>query len=121
MLLLPLLAVALAVPPKRSTSSLGIFLSILMVVAYHKINESGAAAAARGDVGPLLALWGPFALFSALILWMYWRIAYVPGGQPIGALEKFAQGFGKKIVAFFKRHPAARKLTGLGEEVGHAA
>ena len=52
---------------------------------------------------------------------MYWRIAYVPGGQPIGALEKFAQGAGKKITAFFKRHPAARKLTGLGEEVGHAA
>jgi lipopolysaccharide export system permease protein len=121
MLLMPLLAVALAVPPKRSTSALGLFVSIVMVVAYHKINESGAAAAARGDVSPLIALWAPFALFSALILWMYWRIAYVPGGQPIGALEKFAQGFGKKIVAFFKRHPAARKLTGLGEEVGHAA
>jgi lipopolysaccharide export system permease protein len=121
MLLMPLLAVALAVPPKRSTSALGLFVSIVMVVAYHKINESGAAAAARGDVSPLLALWAPFALFSVLILWMYWRIAYVPGGQPIGALEKFAQGFGKKISAFFKRHPAARKLTGLGEEVGHAA
>lgn len=121
MLLMPLLAVALAVPPKRSTSALGLFVSIIMVVAYHKINESGAAAAARGDVGPLLALWGPFALFSALILWMYWRIAYVPGGQPIGALEKFAQTAGKKITAFFKRHPAARKLTGMGEEVGHAA
>lgn len=121
MLLMPLLAVALAVPPKRSTSALGLFVSIIMVVAYHKINESGAAAAARGDVGPLLALWGPFALFSALILWMYWRIAYVPGGQPIGALEKFAQTAGKKITAFFKRHPAARKLTGMGEEVGRAA
>ena len=121
MLLMPLLAVALAVPPKRSTSALGLFVSIVMVVAYHKINESGAAAAARGDVSPLVALWAPFALFSALILWMYWRIAYVPGGQPIGALEKFAQGAGKKITAFFKRHPAARKLTGLGEEVGHAA
>ncbi len=120
MLLMPLLAVALAVPPKRSTSALGVFVSIVMVVAYHKVNESGAAAAARGDVGPLLALWGPFVLFSVLILWMYWRIAYVPGGQPIGALEKFAQGIGKRISSFFKRHPAARKLTGLGEEAANA-
>ncbi|WP_256385670.1 LptF/LptG family permease [Novosphingobium sp. TH158] len=120
MLLMPLLAVALAVPPKRSTSGLGLFVSIVMVVAYHKVNESGAAAAARGDVGPLLALWGPFALFAALILWMYWRIAYVPGGQPIGALEKFAQGLGKRVTAFFQRHPAARKLTGLGEGAGNA-
>src|SRR3954467_12607063 len=39
MLMLPLLAVALAVPPKRSSSSLGIFLAIMIVVAYHKINQ----------------------------------------------------------------------------------
>ena len=39
MLLLPLLAIALAIPPKRSTSALGVFLSIVMVVTYHKINE----------------------------------------------------------------------------------
>ncbi|MFX9065655.1 hypothetical protein ABTN38_20000, partial [Acinetobacter baumannii] len=36
MFLLPLLAVSLAVPPKRSSSALGVFVSIVMVVAYHK-------------------------------------------------------------------------------------
>jgi lipopolysaccharide export system permease protein len=95
MLLLPLLAVALAIPPKRSTSALGLFLSIVMVVAYHKVNEYGMAVSALGRVSPLLALWVPFVLFSALILWMYWRVAYVPGGQPIGALERFAGNLGK--------------------------
>lgn len=92
MFLLPLLAVALAVPPKRSTSALGVFLSIILVVAYHKINQYGQDVAALGRVDPVLALWGPFALFAAMIVWMYWRIAYVPGGQPIGALET---GFAK--------------------------
>ena len=48
--------------------------------------------AALGRVDPILALWGPFAVFAAMIVWMYWRIAYVPGGQPIGALET---GFAK--------------------------
>ncbi len=115
MLLMPLLGVALAVPPKRSTSALGLFVSIILVVAYHKINEYGQATAARGDVGPILALWGPFALFSVLIVWMYWRVAYVPGGQPIGALERFAQAIGNYVQAFFKRHTAARKLVGLGD------
>ena len=105
MLLLPLLAVALAVPPKRSTSSLGVFLSILMVVAYHKINEYGQAAAARGQLPPGLALWGPFTLFSLLIMWMFWRIAYVPGGQPIGALEKFSAQLGKRLRGLFDRSP----------------
>lgn len=103
MLLLPLLAVALAVPPKRSTSPLGVFVSIVMVVAYHKINEYGQAAGAQGRFSPELILWGPFALFAALIVWMYWRVAYVPGGQPIGALEKFFNTVGKKIATLWKR------------------
>ncbi|HMP55791.1 MAG TPA: LptF/LptG family permease [Novosphingobium sp.] len=108
MLLLPFLAVALAVPPKRSTSALGVFVSIVMVVAYHKVNEYAASVAGLGRVDPTLALWGPFAVFAALIVWMYWRIAYVPGGQPIGALEKFAETVARKARSLFaRRKPAA--------------
>jgi lipopolysaccharide export system permease protein len=102
MLLLPLLAVALAVPPKRSTSALGLFISIIFVVAYHKINEYGQDVASLGRIDPVLALWGPFALFAALIMWMYWRIAYVPGGQPIGWLDHFAGTFAKRLRALLK-------------------
>lgn len=109
MLLLPLLAVSLAIPPKRSTSPLGVFVSIIMVVAYHKINEYGQAVSALGKVSPILALWGPFVLFSVLILWMYWRVAYVPGGQAIGALERVVAVISKRIKALFdRRKPKAR-------------
>jgi lipopolysaccharide export system permease protein len=110
MLLLPLLAVALAVPPKRSTSPLGVFVSIVMVVAYHKINEYGQAAAAQGRFQPELILWGPFVLFSVLIVWMYWRVAYVPGGQAIGALERFSANLGKRLSALVKRQ---RRKAGM--------
>ena len=48
MALLPLLAVALGVPPKRSSSALGVFISIVMVVAYHKVNQYGEDIAALG-------------------------------------------------------------------------
>jgi lipopolysaccharide export system permease protein len=89
MLLLPFLAIALAVPPKRSTSALGIFISILIVVAYHKVNQYAEAAGANGQLNPALALWVPFVLIAALILWMYHILAHRPGGQPIGALEWF--------------------------------
>ncbi len=98
MLLLPLLAIALAVPPKRSTSALGVFVSIVMVVTYHKINEyAQGLGGALGVVDPFFALWIPFALFAALIVWMYYTIAFVPGGQPIGALDRVA---GKAMKAF---------------------
>ncbi|MXO96439.1 LptF/LptG family permease [Erythrobacter aquimaris] len=103
MALMPLLAVALGIPPKRSTSALGVFLSIIMVVAYHKINQYGEDVAALGLADPILALWGPFVVFATLILWMYWRVAFVPGGQAIGALENWFAKISKKIGKLFRR------------------
>ena len=97
------LAVALGVPPKRSTSALGVFLSIIMVVAYHKVNQYGEDIAALGRLDPFLALWGPFLLFAALIGWMYWRVAHVPGGQAIGALEIWFDKVAKRIGRLFRR------------------
>ncbi|RZA14010.1 MAG: LPS export ABC transporter permease LptF, partial [Proteobacteria bacterium] len=102
MLFLPLLAVALAIPPKRSTSALGVFVSIILVVAYHKINQYGQSVGALGRVDPMLALWGPFIVFSALIVWMYYRVAYVPGGQPIAALEMVFAKLGKRVRGLWK-------------------
>ncbi len=103
MALLPLLAVALGVPPKRSSSALGVFISIVMVVAYHKVNQYGEDIAALGRVDPILALWGPFAIFAALIIWMYWRVAHVPGGQAIGALEIWFDKLAKRVGGLFRR------------------
>ena len=97
MLMLPMLAVALAVPPKRSTSSLGIFMGIVMVVTYHKINQYAESAGAQGRLQPELALWLPFLVLVALIFWMYHVIAHRPGGQPIGALEAAFAKLGKLV------------------------
>ena len=95
MLMLPMLAIALAVPPKRSSSSLGIFVGIVMVVTYHKINQYAEGAGAQGRLQPELALWLPFLGLVALIVWMYHVIAHHPGGQPIGALEAAFAKVGK--------------------------
>ncbi|AZI36601.1 putative permease [Caenibius tardaugens NBRC 16725] len=117
MLLLPLLAVALAVPPKRSTSALGVFVSIVLVVAYHKVNQYGADVAALGLIHPFIALWGPFFLFAALILWMYYRVAFVPGGQAIGALEAVYA----KIASYLKRFSRQHRATLAARKAAHAA
>ncbi len=111
MLLLPLLAVALAVPPKRSGSSIGIFVGIVMVVAYHKVNQYAEDAATQGRMVPELALWLPFLLFAALIVWMYLTLARKPGGQPIGALERAASKAGKAIAGMLPQF-------GRGAEAG---
>lgn len=113
MLLLPLLALALAIPPKRSTSALGVFLSIVMVVTYHKINEYAEGIGGMGIVHPFIALWLPFLLFAALILWLYHIIAHVPGGQPIGALEVFATKSGEWVKRIF-RFGRKSRLASIG-------
>jgi lipopolysaccharide export system permease protein len=99
MFLLPMAAVAFAIPPKRSTSALGVFLSVVFIVTYFKVAQYGQSVSALGRVDPFLALWGPFALAALLIAWMYYQTAYVPGGQPIGALER---QFSKAVKAIMR-------------------
>ena len=103
MMMLPLLAVSLAVPPKRSSSALGIFLSILTVVAYHKVNQYAQDVATNDQVNAIVALWAPLVVFTAIILWMYHVLAHRPGGQPIGALEWFFSKTVRRIRALLPR------------------
>ena len=110
MLLLPLLALALAIPPKRSTSALGLFVSIVLIVAYHKVNQYGEDVATLGKIDPALALWGPFVVFAAMILLMYYRVAYVPGGQAIGWLERLSSSVAKRLRALMKRRRRTAQL-----------
>jgi lipopolysaccharide export system permease protein len=107
MAMLPMLAVALAVPPKRSTSALGIFVGIVIVVAYHKVNQYGAYAGEQGRLNPIVAMWAPFAVLVALISWMYYTISHKPGGQPIGALEWAAAKLARRIKSLMPKARAA--------------
>jgi lipopolysaccharide export system permease protein len=105
-LVIPLLAVALAVPPKRSTSAVGVFLALTMLVVYNEISEAAERAGAAGKASIILSQWGSFALFSALCAWFFYVLAFVPGGQPIGALER---GFGKLAKAVTRWLPGRRR------------
>jgi lipopolysaccharide export system permease protein len=64
--------------------------------------------ATLGKVDPILGLWGPFAFFAGIVFWLYYQLAYVPGGQPIGALEKWFAKLAKivmKFLPFGRRKP----------------
>jgi lipopolysaccharide export system permease protein len=83
-----------------------------MVVAYHKVNEYGQSVAELGRIDPAIALWVPFAIFAAIIGWMYYTLAYVPGGQPIGALERVSGKLGKAITRMLDRTAANKARAG---------
>ncbi len=85
MLLLPLLAVPLALGggPRRQTFS--IILGLLVLIVYQKLLTFGEAMASRNMVSPWLALWGPFVVFLAGGLLLFRQVAFrVPG-------DRFAQ------------------------------
>jgi lipopolysaccharide export system permease protein len=115
MLLVPMLAVSLAVPPKRSTSGLGIFLAIVFVVTYHKVNQYAEQMGALGRIDPFFALWVPFLLFGGLIVWMYYTLAHKPGGQPIGALERGFAWIGARIGRLVRRARGRSSGRGLAD------
>lgn len=121
MVMLPLLAVSLAIPPKRSTSALGVFVSIVMVVAYHKVNEYGQGVASIGRLDPFLALWGPFFIFAGIIGWMYYRTAHVPGAQAIGALESLFAKLSKKLRTLTRRRIRSEQMRRMEVNTADAA
>ena len=106
MFFLPLLALALGVPPKRSTSALGVIVGIVMIVTYYKISQYAQGVGELGRLDPLIALWVPLLIFAALCVRMYYVIAYVPGGEPIGGLERAS---GKLTKAITSRLPGRRR------------
>lgn len=106
MMFLPLLAISLAVPPKRSTSAVGVFLSIVLLVAYYKINEYAEGMGSIGLLNPFFAIWIPFAIFVALVIRMFYVLAFIPGGEPIGGLDRMsgkAVGAVKRLFSRFVR------------------
>jgi lipopolysaccharide export system permease protein len=117
MFVLPLLAVALAVPPKRSTSAIGVFLSVVVLVTYHKISEYGERMGSIGRVDPFLSQWVPFLLFTALCVWFYHVLAHKPGGQPIGALDRL---FGKLGSLFKGLRKPAQKIGLVPDDLGQS-
>jgi len=106
MFVLPFLAVALAVPPKRSSSAVGVFLSVVILVTYHKISEYGERMGSIGRVDPILAQWIPFAMFVGMCLWFYHVLAHTPGGQPIGGVDRAFKALGALLGKL--RKPAAK-------------
>lgn len=83
---LPFLGLALAVPPKRSSTSLGIFVGIILLLLLNEFNKAGEAAVQMGAAPPWLAIWVPFAGFCVLSVGAYMVLVHKVGGHPLSPL-----------------------------------
>lgn len=71
-LIMPILAVAMGVTGRRRASNLKPVIGIAILIVYHEILEEwGKVVAGEGDMSPYLSMWGVFALFAAVSLFLY--------------------------------------------------
>lgn len=96
--LMPLLAFALALPPKRSRSSIGLGLGIALIVTFWKaaalFEDTAGAAAPLAHAGLLLA-------FAALIVWLLHRQYRLGHGANEAALDRSLGGLARRVATHF--------------------
>ncbi|MCH8684816.1 LptF/LptG family permease [Pedomonas mirosovicensis] len=102
---LPFLGLALAVPPKRSSTSLGIFVGIFLLLLLNEFNKAGEAAVQLGAAPPWLAIWVPFAGFCVLSAGAYWVLVRRVGGHPLSLLFMVTDRLGRLLSQVQKRLP----------------
>jgi lipopolysaccharide export system permease protein len=90
------------VPPKRSTSAVGVFAALAILIVYNEISEAAERAGADGSAPIVLAQWGSFALFALLCAWFFHVLANVPGGQPIAVIERGAGIVGRSLTGIWR-------------------
>ncbi|MCS7267331.1 MAG: LptF/LptG family permease [Geminicoccaceae bacterium] len=77
-LLLPLVALPLAIARRRAKRSYGIVVGIALLVGYNQLLQFGESLADNGKISPWLGLWVPFSLFfllgAALVAWKTRRV-----------------------------------------------
>jgi lipopolysaccharide export system permease protein len=71
-LILPILAVAMGVTGRRKASNLKPVAGVGLLIVYHELLEEwGLVTAGLGQYSPYLSMWGLFAAFVLLSLWLY--------------------------------------------------
>jgi lipopolysaccharide export system permease protein len=108
MLVLPFLALAYAVPPKRSPSAVGVFAGIILLVVYNKISEAMERAGVSGSVPPWLLQLVPFVIFAAICLWSFHILSNRVGGQPLAYVQRIGESVNKGLRQIFE--PLLRML-----------
>lgn len=71
-LVLPILAVAMGVTGRRSSSNLKPVAGVAILIVYHELLEEwGLSQAREGALSPYISLWGLLIVFTGVSIWLY--------------------------------------------------
>lgn len=93
---LPLLAFPLGLAAKRGNRTPGLIVAGLLLLAFQHSLQLGQSLAEGGKANPILAIWGPFLLFTGFSVWMFVGSLKRPGDTPISrVVRKIGQTLGQ--------------------------
>ncbi len=97
-LVLPLIAVPLAIARRRSLRSYGILVGISVLLIYNQILQFGESMADDGKISSLVGLWVPFFIFLALGLMLSWsKATRVPRSGGRGPIEAIVEAVTERL------------------------
>jgi len=106
---LPLLAMPIGVSSRRTSKGVRLLVGILFLVAYFQILQFGRDAVGSAILGPLVALWLPFAIFGSVSLWLFHLANSRPGADPLAHVFESISDGSEWIVAKLRRLWPRRK------------
>lgn len=91
--LLPLLAVPLGMASKRGRRAPGVVIACLMLLLLQQSIQVGESLTEAGRATALPAIWGPFAVFALITLWLFRASLSSPGENPVTRAVAAVEGF----------------------------
>lgn len=83
---LPLLAFPLGLAAKRGRRAPGLIVAGVLLLAFQHSLLLGQSLAEAGKAAPIVAIWGPFLLFTGFSVWLFVGSRKRPGETPITRL-----------------------------------
>lgn len=102
LLVLPFLAMPLGLASRRRSAGAGITMGLIILLLYHNMLQFGETTVDAGG-SPLLLLWTPFFVFSALAFWLFFAASRVVGYLPLDATLGAIDSFGVRLRSLVRR------------------
>ncbi len=76
--LLPFIAVATIIEPRRNPGPFRFFIGLFIVLGFNQYLSIGTNLSRESSWPPSLTLWLPLMLLTVLVIWRFWKVSYTP-------------------------------------------
>jgi len=95
---LPMLAFPLGLASKRGNRAPGLIMAGLLLLAFQHSLLLGQSMASSGKLPTLPAIWGPFAIFAGLGVWLFMGSRTRPGDTPVSRAVRRINKLASRVV-----------------------